>query len=127
VAGAIGVGVLLVAIVGGGSGSPSPAAPIREVADPAPRVVVKATPTHRRRRALGEHRKPALKRQPKGQLEEGEREPKKASAKPHEQAAPEPAPVAEAEPEPIVEPTPEPPPVVEPPPAPTPPAAEFGM
>jgi hypothetical protein len=93
---------------------------------------VKAPPTQQRRRALGEHRKPALKRQPKGQLEEGKGEPKKASAKPHEQAAPEPesAPVAEAEPEPIKEPAPESAPVAEPPPgpaAPTSPAAEFGM
>jgi hypothetical protein len=125
----------MVLIVVLGSGSGSPAAPIREVADPAPRVVVKAPPTHRRRRARGGHRKPALKRQPKGELEGGKRGPEKASAHRHLQAEPEPepepepesAPVTEAEPEPILEPAPEPPPVAEPPPAPTSPAAEFGM
>lgn len=116
---------VLAAVLGGGSDSPK--APIRTVADPAPRVVVRSPPPLRRREPRF-HWKPAVKRRPKGQLEEGTREPEKASAQPHEQAAPvpEPAPVAEAELEAApVE-------VVEPelslaPPAPTSPAVEFGM
>ena len=114
--------VAVVAVLGGGSDSPK--APIRAVADPAPQVVVKP-PTLPRRHEPRRSPKHAFKRQPRGQLEGGKREPHKASAPTHEQAAPdlEPAPVAEAEPEAapveVVEP--------EPPPAPTSPAVEFGM
>lgn len=115
----------LIAVLGGGSGSPS--APIREVAEPAPRVVVKS-PTLSRRRAQRHDPKADVKRQPKGQLEGGEGEPQKASPTTHGQAAPEPepAPVVEAEPEPAPVAVPEPEPVVEPP-APTSPAVEFGL
>jgi hypothetical protein len=107
----------LIPVLGAGSGSPT--APIREVADPAPRVVAKS-PTLPRRRKQRRDRKPDLKRQPQGQLEGGERE--------HEQATPvpEPAPVAEAEPEPIAEPSPAPP-ATPTAPVPTSPSAEFGL
>jgi hypothetical protein len=129
---AVAIGLLMVVIVALGSGSGSPAAPVREVADPAPRVVVKARSTHRRLGTRSEHRKPAITRQPKGHLEEGKREPEKASAQPHERSAPEPEPVpiAKAEPEPMpvaegaLEPTPQPVPTT---PAPTSPATEFGL
>jgi hypothetical protein len=120
--------VALIAVLGGGSGSPS--APIREVADPAPPVAVKP-PLLPRRREQRHDPKSDLKRQPKGQLEGGEREPQKTSPT-HEQAAPElkPTPVAEAEPEPAPVAEAEPEPIAEPAPAqptPTPPATEFGL
>jgi hypothetical protein len=118
--------VALLAVLGGGSDSPK--APIRTVADPVPRVVVKP-PTLPRRREPQHHRKPALKRQPKGQLEEGKREPEKASVQPHQQAVPEPEPAlpAEATPEPAPVEVVEPEPTSAPPMAPTSPAAEFGL
>jgi hypothetical protein len=118
--------VALIAVLGGGAGSPS--ASIRKVADPAPRVVVKS-PTRPRRRGRHHDRKPDLKRQPKGQLEGGGRKPKKVSPTTHEQAAPEPepAPVAEAEPEPPSAQEAEREPIAEPTPVPTSPAAEFGL
>jgi hypothetical protein len=116
---AIVVVTALIALVGGGSGSRK--APIREVADPAPRIVVKP-PTRMRRRAPRRVPKPHVHRKAAGKLEGGKRETYKASAATHELAAPEPAP------EPVAEPTPEPTP--EPAPAklaPTSPAVEFGM
>jgi hypothetical protein len=116
----------LAAILGSDSGSPK--APIRDVADPAPRVVVKQ-PTRMRRREPRRIAKPHFRHRAKGQLE-GKREPKASAATPE---LDEPEPIAEAAPEPIAEPVPEPEPVPEaepaPPasPAPIPPATEFGL
>jgi hypothetical protein len=120
----------LAAILGSDSGSPK--APIRDVADPAPRVVVKQ-PTRMRRREPRRIAKPHFRHRAKGQLE-GKREPKVSAATPE---LDEPEPMAEAAPEPIAEPTPEPAPEPEPvpeaepappaSPAPTPTAAEFGL
>lgn len=109
----------LVVVLGGGSDSGP--APIRVVADPAPPIVTPppSAPSPRRKlRAMVPD--PALKRPPKGQLEQREREPK-ASGPAHEQAAPAaevPAPSAAA------------PAAAATPPAtsqPTPPAVEFGL
>jgi hypothetical protein len=103
-----------------GSGSSAPKAPIRDVADPAPRIVAKQ-PTRMRRREPRRIAKPHFHLRAKGQLE-GKRKPKASAATPELD-----------EPEPMAEPAPEPEPVPEaepaPPasPAPTPPSAEFGL
>jgi hypothetical protein len=116
----------LIAILCSGSGSSL--APIREVAEPAPRVVVK-TSKQLRRREQRHNPKPGLKRSPKGQLESRAGEPQRPSPTTHERAAPElePAPVVEAESEAAPVGEAEPKPIAEPPPAPTSPAAEFGL
>jgi|SRR6188472_754670 len=121
--GAFAIVALAAWLVSGGGGSGSSKAPIREVADPAPRVVVKP-PTRMRRREPRQVASPDVHRRAAGPLE-GKREPK-ASAAPHELDAPEsaPEPVIEPAPEPIPAPAPEAPP---PTPAPTSSAAEFGM
>ncbi len=110
-----------------GNGSSAPKAPIRDVADPAPRIVVKQ-PTRMRRHEPPRIAKPHFHRRAKGQLE-GKREPKASAATPE---LDEPEPIAEAAPGPIAEPVSEPGsvPEAEPAsasPAPTPPAAEFGL
>jgi hypothetical protein len=122
---ALAVVAALVAILVGGSGSTK--APIRDVADPAPRVVVKQ-PTRMRRGGPRRLAKPHVLHRVKAQLEE-KRAPK-ASAATHALDESEPAP--ETVPEPIAEPTPEPESVPEAKPAPaspapTPPAVEFGL
>lgn len=109
--------VALISVLDGGGASPP--APIRS-ADPAPPIVVEP-PKPARRREPRSATDPVLKRQPKGQLEQRDREPK-ASVPAHELAAPK-----------AVEVAPEPPPVppaevVPPPPStPTPTAVEFGL
>lgn len=111
-------------IVAAGGGSDSQKAPIREVADPAPRVVVEQAPrasTRVRRREPRDAMKPHARRAEARQLKpKGEQ---KASAATQAQAAPEPS--AEPTPEYLPPPAPEPPAPA--PPAPTPPAAEFGL
>jgi hypothetical protein len=98
---------------GGGGGSGPSKAPIRDVADPAPRVVVK--PPTLMRRPEPRPPRPRVPHRAAGQIE-GRREPN-VSAPPHELDAP------VLTPEPVIEPAPEPTPA----PAPTSPAAEFGM
>jgi hypothetical protein len=125
--------VALVAVLTGGSTAPK--APIREVADPAPRPAVerpRQEPTRLRRREARPPSSPALKRQPKGKLEQRGRKPGKAT-KPtpeHAEKAAPPPPEPEYVPPPEPEPEPEPeyvPPPESPAAAPTPPGNEFGL
>jgi hypothetical protein len=108
------------------SGSDSPKAPIRDVADPAPRIVVRQ-PTRRRRPKPRRPARPHVRRKAKGGLG-GKREPK-VDAATHERDSPERTP--EPMPEPAPTPTPEPLPATNsapaPGPKPTSPAVEFGM
>jgi hypothetical protein len=111
----------LAAIGGGGSGSPK--TPTRDVADPAPRVVVKQ-PTRMRRREPRRVASPHVHHRTKGLLK-GKRKQQASAATPE---LDEPEPLAEETLEPIAEPAPEPEPVPEAEPAPpTPPAVEFGL
>jgi hypothetical protein len=111
----------LVAILGGGSGSSK--APIRDVADPAPRIVVKQ-PTRMRRREPRRVANPHVRHRARGQLK-GKRKQLASAATPE---LDEPEPLTEATLEPIAEPAPEPEPVSEAEPTPpTPPAVEFGL
>lgn len=107
----------LAAILGGGSGSPK--APIRDVADPAPRIVVKQ-PMSMRRRERRRVTKPHVRHRAKGQLE-GKRKQQASAATPElDEYEPIPTPVTEAASEPTTDPASSSP-------APTPSAVEFGM
>jgi hypothetical protein len=114
---ALAVVAALVAILGGESGSSK--APIRDAADPAPRVVVKQ-PTRMRRREPRRVANPHVRHRAKGQLKR-ERKPKVSAATPElDEPEPVPAPATEAASEPTTDLAPSSP-------APTPPAVEFGM
>ena len=104
--------VAVAALIVAGRGSDSQKAPIREVADPAPRVVVKQAPRVRRREPR-DVAKPRVHEKGAGQLENE----RGAETKRETQAPPTPEYVPAREPE---TPSPQPPP-------PTSPAAEFGM